>query len=86
MTDVEKALRGDHKAAKRVTEARVLLPCPSCRGDEIMISRGSLLSLRTIGSYWISCMDYGMQTEIKATEFEARLAWNTRATVRENGR
>lgn len=33
MTDEQKALLGDHEAAKRLTEQGVLLPCPFCGGD-----------------------------------------------------
>ena len=30
MTDEQKALLGDHEAAKRLTEQGVLVPCPGC--------------------------------------------------------
>lgn len=30
MTDIKKALLGDHEAAKRMTNAGVLIPCPKC--------------------------------------------------------
>ena len=33
MTEIEKALFGDHEAAKRLTDAGVLLPCPCCGGN-----------------------------------------------------
>ena len=36
MADETRALLGDHEAAKRLTEAGVLLPCPSCGGDNIV--------------------------------------------------
>ena len=32
MNDVKRALLGDHEAAKRLTDAGVLLPCPFCGG------------------------------------------------------
>lgn len=32
MTDERRALLGDHKASKRLSEAGVLLPCPFCGG------------------------------------------------------
>ena len=32
MDDVKRALRGDHEAEKRLTEAGVLIPCPRCGG------------------------------------------------------
>lgn len=83
MDDIKLALLGNRDAAKRLTDAGVLIPCAGCGCEEIVVSRGSLISIRTIGSYWCSCMDCGMQTEIKVTEREARLAWNTRAAARE---
>ena len=33
MTDEKRALLGDHEAAKRLTDAGVLLPCPMCEGQ-----------------------------------------------------
>ena len=30
MTDEKRALLGDHEAAKRLTDAGVLVPCPMC--------------------------------------------------------
>ena len=40
MTDKQKALLGDHEAAKRLTDAGVLLPCPFC-GKEVNLRRVS---------------------------------------------
>ena len=33
LTDERRALLGDREAAKRLTDAGVLLPCPMCRGQ-----------------------------------------------------
>lgn len=33
MDDKTRALLGDHEAAKRLTDAGVLLPCPFCKGE-----------------------------------------------------
>ena len=33
MNDVKRALLGDHEAAKRLTDAGGLLPCPFCGGE-----------------------------------------------------
>ena len=33
MDDTKRALLGDHEAAKRLTDAGVLLPCPMCEGQ-----------------------------------------------------
>lgn len=40
MTDEKRALLGDHEAAKRLTDAGVLLPCPFC-GREVILRRVS---------------------------------------------
>ena len=40
MDDVRAALRGDKEAAKRLTDAGVLLPCPFC-GGEVRLRRVS---------------------------------------------
>ena len=34
MDDIKRALLGDKEAAKRLTEAGVLLPCPFCGGNK----------------------------------------------------
>ena len=36
MDDIKLALLGDHEAAKRLTDAGVLLPCPFCGGAVIL--------------------------------------------------
>ena len=36
MDEIKRALLGDHEAAKRLTDAGVLLPCPGCGGDNIV--------------------------------------------------
>ena len=36
MTDEQRALLGDHEAAKRLTEAGVLVPCPFCGGEPMV--------------------------------------------------
>lgn len=36
MTDKTRALLGDHEAAKRLTNAGVLLPCPFCGNDAVV--------------------------------------------------
>ena len=37
MTDEKKALLGDREAAKRLTEAGVLLGCPYCKSNQVRI-------------------------------------------------
>ena len=36
MDDVKRALLGDHEAAKRLTDAGVLVPCPFCGNDAVV--------------------------------------------------
>ena len=78
MTDIQKALLGDHEAAKRLTEQGVLLPCPHGNGAEIYSS----------GNYWpkeyyrvISIPHCCMQSKFYESEHEARADWNTRAPI-----
>ena len=73
--DIRAAMLGDHKAAKRLTEAGVLIPCALCNGS------GVLDSDHIASIFWILCTGCGMQTEAFETEDKARLAWNTRAPI-----
>lgn len=71
----KKALLGDHEAAKRLTEQGVLLPC--CGVPPI------LHYFDPLDCYGI---EYGENGHIHNTgfcdsEYEARLAWNTRAPI-----
>lgn len=75
MDDIKLALLGDKEAAKRLTEAEVLLPCPFCGGE------GGLDSEFPAGYFWVLCTGCGMQTEAFETEPKASLAWNTRAPI-----
>ena len=75
MDDVKLAMLGNREAAKRMTDAGVLLPCAHCRES------GVLDSDHIMGIFWILCTGCGMQTEAFVTEEEACLAWNTRAPI-----
>ena len=78
MTDLKRALLGDHEAAKRLTEQGVLLPCPGCgESHEIAVCIQERILLEYYGHCW-RCGWYG---PIRQTEKEARLAWNTRAPI-----
>ena len=70
MSDITLALLGNREAAKRLTEAGVLVPCPFCgysnpeRGDA--------------WGYCPKCKCYGPP---KGSCEEGMLAWNTRAPI-----
>ena len=36
MTDIQRAMLGDHEAAARLTERGVLVPCPFCGNDAVV--------------------------------------------------
>ena len=75
MNDIKLALLGDHEAAKRLTDAGVLVPCALCNGS------GVLDSDHIASRFWSLCTVCGMQTEAFEIEEKARLAWNTRAPI-----
>lgn len=75
MTEIEKALLGDREAQKRVTERGELLPC--C-GKAPQLD--CFIGLR---AWAVECSVNGHihNTGLCNSEFEARLAWNTRPTL-----
>lgn len=75
MDDIKLALLGNKEAAKRLTDAGVLVPCPFCGGT------GVLDSEFPAGYFGVLCTGCGMQTEAFETEPKASLAWNTRAPI-----
>ena len=70
--DIELALLGDHEAAKRLTDAGVLVPCPGCGGENAK-------HRAVMECVMIECpcgfMAAGYDLE------EARRVWNTRAPI-----
>lgn len=74
--DVKRALLGDHEAAKRLTEAGVMVPCPFCNGS-------ADIEYDTIEPYQFVayCQNCGVYEGTYDTEKQARLAWNTRAPI-----
>lgn len=87
--DMKRALLGDHEASKRLSEAGVLVPCPFCGGEAEVVAYGPrLLRPSRNHVYSVSCnecemmfgwdVDYGGRYD---TEYEAMLAWNTRALI-----
>lgn len=88
--DIRAALLGDKEAAKRLTDAGVLLPCPFCGEDaaDVVVYTPRLLRPSRNHIYGVYCnecetmfgydIDYGGQYD---SEREAALAWNTRAPI-----
>ena len=72
--DIRAAMLGDHEAAKRLTEAGVLIPCPGCGIHQISVCH-------VCGDCFIQCDICEWAGPIKGAEAEARLAWNTRAPI-----
>lgn len=89
MDDIKLALLGNREAAKRLTDAGVLVPCPFCGGDaDVVAYDPRLLRPSRNHVYSVSCnecemmfgwdIDYGGRYD---TEYEAMLSWNTRAPI-----
>lgn len=78
MDDVKLALLGSKKAAKRLTDAGVLVPCPMCGGQaRVRNERYYQPNVRRN----VICMKCFTNSGWYKTEHEARLAWNTRALI-----
>ena len=73
MTDIQRALLGDHEAAKRVTKKGVSAPCPWCGGTVTAVS----------DAIWpqMMCKECGAKGPRGYDRANARLAWNTRAPI-----
>ena len=89
MDDIKLGMLGNRDAAKRLTEAGVLIACPFCGGEvNIVVYDPRLYRPSRNHTYAIACyecdimfgwdIDYGGRFD---TEDEARLAWNTRAPI-----
>lgn len=94
--EIRAAMLGDHEAAKRLTEQGVLLGCPWC-GKTVAhvgtIAEHELMDEDAPGYDW--CANHydtacdainggcGGHTGPYKCEYEARLAWNTRAKIGE---
>ena len=89
MDDVTLALQGNKEAAKRLTDAGVLVPCPYCGGKPTTRIRVKAECIEME----VKCFNCGTnkfyQVEICDTEFnkltsgmtQAIKAWNTRAPI-----
>lgn len=74
MTEEKRAPLGDYEAAKRLTDAGVLVPCPWCNGSRKETNNSKV-------GYWVFCIECGADGPTADNEYEARLAWNTRAPI-----
>lgn len=86
MDDTKRALLGDHEAAKRLTDAGVLLPCPMCGAtidrqaekDTLMLNEFQLGKWCFIHFCNETCDGV---TIYGKTEAEVIAKWNTRAPI-----
>ena len=83
MDDIKLAILGNRDAAKRMTDAGVLIPCSMCKGEEIVVRSvsGAFDSGKITTKKYTQCRSCFLQTAFYNTEKEARLAWNTRAPI-----
>lgn len=87
LTDERRALLGDHEAARRLTDAGVLLPCPLCGGQPICFGGTNIAYVHCDGCGLEICrMDADGEDIISRIctvypKYDACLAWNTRAAI-----
>ena len=76
MDDVKLAVLGNGEAAKRLTEAGVLLECPFCGGKAMM-------EYDTMEPFeWaVFCGDCGVMPTSSEDKQVSALVWNTRAPI-----
>lgn len=74
MDDLKLALLGNKEAAKRLTDAGVLLPCPFCGGNPVREAPNMH------GKTTVTCTQCGMSTKWGRC-YDVSLAWNTRAPI-----
>ena len=74
MTDVQRALLGDHEAAERLTARGELLPCPFCGGTEVY-TKNELYGYQAI------CNDCLARSPLSENRNRAIVRWNTRAPI-----
>ena len=78
MTDIQRALLGDHAAAERLTERMELLPCPGC-GEIYRVSVATVE--RILPEFWGKCWSCGFCGPIESSVTKAVSEWNTRAPI-----
>lgn len=79
MTDIQRAMLGDHDAAARLTEQGVLIPCPFCGEDKELALKNSFGD--SFGNSWLYCYACEGYGPTRIGEQAARLAWNTRSPL-----
>lgn len=62
MDDIKLALLGDHEAARRLTEAGVLVPCPHCGSDVILCKMNGMAYVAY--EFSIVCPGCGLETKM----------------------
>lgn len=77
MDDIKLALLGNKEAAKRLTEAGVLLPCPHCKGRAVLVEG----TLQASGKYSVVCGECFCATTWCILKEDAIGRWNTRAPI-----
>lgn len=78
LDDIKRALLGDKEAAKRLTDAGKLLPCPWCgktpTEDDLFYRWGKY-------SFFHDCKKAGAMRIEGKTRYDVYLNWNTRAPI-----
>lgn len=77
MTDIQRAMLGDHDAAARLTDAGVLLPCAHCKGRAVLVEG----TLQAPGRYSVVCGKCFNATTWCVSKEDAIGRWNTRAPI-----
>lgn len=75
--DIGAAMLGDHEAAKRLTEAGVLVPCAHCKGRAVLVDG----TLQAPGRYSVVCGECFNATTWCVSREDAIVRWNTRAPI-----
>ena len=97
LTDIQRAMLGDHEAAKRLTDAGVLVPCPWCgilphveTYDRLIVYECECGERRsfpgTLQRKESPVLASAPESAVKEyyhrnADIEARLSWNTRAPI-----
>lgn len=77
MTDIQRAMLGDHEAAARLTEQGVLIPCPCCKSRAIVVEG----TYQAPGKYSVTCGECFFATPWCVYKDDAIERWNTRAPI-----